>query len=385
VKRRVAIVTEIIAPYRIPVFNALAQHDAIDPHVIFLADTDPHLREWRVQKDQIQFSYEVLPGWRRRVAGYNLLLNWGVARSLRRNSPEAVICGGYNYVASWQAARWSERNRIPFLLWSESTLADHRRGYYGIESLKRYFLQKCQACVVAGQSSFDYLADLCVPKHAIHTAPDAVNNQFFEDRARAARNRAAEHRLCRNLPARYFLYAGRLVREKGVFDLLEAYASLAPDLRSEIGLAFAGSGVASAELKRRSARIVPGRVHFAGFLDADDLATTYALADVLVLPTYTDTWGLVVNEAMACSLPVITTSVAGCAVDLVESGYNGLIVPPRDVQQLASAMSQLGRISGLRAAMGARSAERIRYYSPAACADGLARAACAVTRSTDSG
>ena len=72
-KRRLVITTEIISPYRIPVFNALAEHPDVDLHVIFLAETDPSMRRWKIYKDEIRFSYEVLPHWRRRVAGYNLL------------------------------------------------------------------------------------------------------------------------------------------------------------------------------------------------------------------------------------------------------------------------------------------------------------------------
>ena len=74
-KRRLVILTEIISPYRIPLFNILAQHAEVDLHVIFLAETDPTLRQWQVYKDEIQFSYQVLPSWRRRLGRYNILLN----------------------------------------------------------------------------------------------------------------------------------------------------------------------------------------------------------------------------------------------------------------------------------------------------------------------
>ena len=93
-RRRLAILTEIISPYRIPVFNALAKRGDIDLHVIFLAETDPSVREWRVYKDEIQFCYEVLPSFRRRLLRYNVLLNWNLKRALRRADPQVVLCGG---------------------------------------------------------------------------------------------------------------------------------------------------------------------------------------------------------------------------------------------------------------------------------------------------
>src|SRR5437667_9332675 len=125
-KRRLVIITEIISPYRIPLFNALAQEPAIDPHVIFLSETDPGLRQWCVYKEEIKFSYEVLPSWRRRIGKYNALLNRGVGGALRRASPDVIVCGGYSYVASWQALRWARARKVPFLLWSESALQDGR-------------------------------------------------------------------------------------------------------------------------------------------------------------------------------------------------------------------------------------------------------------------
>src|SRR5580704_11994766 len=99
--KRMVILTEIIAPYRIPVFNALARHEGIDLHVIFLAETDPALRDWRVYKNEIQFSYQVLPSWRQKLGGYNLLLNRGLKAALQKAAPNVVLCGGYNYLASW--------------------------------------------------------------------------------------------------------------------------------------------------------------------------------------------------------------------------------------------------------------------------------------------
>ncbi len=100
-KRRLVILSEIIAPYRIPVFNALARHEGIDLHVIFLAESDPELRDWLVYKDEINFSYQVLPSWRRRFAGHNLLLNRGLKAALQQAAPDVILCGGYNYLASW--------------------------------------------------------------------------------------------------------------------------------------------------------------------------------------------------------------------------------------------------------------------------------------------
>jgi glycosyltransferase involved in cell wall biosynthesis len=167
---------------------------------------------------------------------------------------------------------------------------------------------------------------------------------------------------------------GRLVEEKGVFDLVEAYAQLDSGLRSQIGLVFAGDGTEHEALVERASKITPGTIQFPGFVHREQLPELYALADGFVFPTHSDPWGLVVNEAMACSLPIIVTDVAGCALDLVQDGWNGFVVPPRDPSQLAAAMAQLIKDSSSRVEMAVNSRKRIEAYSPAAWAEGIVKA-----------
>jgi glycosyltransferase involved in cell wall biosynthesis len=373
-KRRLVISTEIISPYRIPVFNVLAQHPDVDLHVIFLAETDPSMRRWKVYKEEIRFSYEVLPHWRRRVAGYNVLVNWGVASALERTQPDVIVCGGYGYPASWQVLGWARRRKRPVFLWSESNQQDQRRRMPHVEMLKRRFIAACSGFVVPGKSAAEYVAAFGVPRERIFVAPNAVDNAFFSQQASEARSRAAEMRRQFSLPERYFLCVGRLISSKGVFDLLDAYSRLAAELRASVGLLFVGDGVEQTELETRAAAVHPGTVRFTGFAHREQLAVYYALAEALVFPTHTDPWGLVVNEAMASGIPIVATDAGGCVVDLVQDGWNGYIVPTKAPAKLAEALTKVADSPNLNAIMGARSAERIEQNSPQACAAGFVAA-----------
>jgi len=373
-RRRLVILTEIISPYRIPLFNALARQPEVDLHVIFLAETDPTLRLWQVYKEEIQFSSEVLRSWRKRVGRYNALLNFGLGLALKEAKPDVILCGGYNYVASWQALSWARIHGIPFFLWTESNLQDLRRGHPLVEMLKDEFLRQCTGFVVPGRSAWEYLRAHKAKDASIFTAPNAVDNDLFSAAAADARQNAPARRAELGLPSRYFLYLGRLVREKGVFDLLAAYAKLNGRRRQQIGLVYVGDGVSRRKLEERAASIAPGMIRFAGFVQRNPLATYYALAEMLILPTYSDPWGLVVNEAMACGLPVLVSRVAGCAADLVRENWNGLLIPPGDVSALSTAMESLAGNSELCTSMGANSAQLISRYSPDRWALGMARA-----------
>lgn len=378
--RRIALITEIIAPYRIPVFNALTRQTGVDLHVIFLAETDTALRKWRIYGDEIRFSYEVLSSWRLRIGRYSLLLNRGLRSALKAANPDAIICGGYNYPASWGSLRWARGHNVRFVLWSESNQRDKRAGNAAVEYLKRCFARECSSFVVPGKSSFAYLRNLGVDEQVIFTAPNAVDNLFFAAQADLARAQATEQRRKWGLPQRFVLCVARLIAEKGIFDLVKAYAKLENVVRSEVGLVFAGDGPAQAKLVRLAQDIRPGTVCFTGFVQREELAILYALSEALVLPTHSDPWGLVVNEAMACGLPIVVTNVAGCSADLVEDGGNGYIVPPWNPERLKAALDSLTKSPELRRQMSARSTERIREYSPEACAAGLAAAALSSAR-----
>jgi 1,2-diacylglycerol 3-alpha-glucosyltransferase len=372
-KRRLVILTEIISPYRIPLFNSLAQHGEVDLHVVFLAETDPTLRLWQICKEEIRFSHQILTSWRKRVGKYNVLLNRGVVRVLAAAAPDVILCGGYSYVASWQCLAWARAHGIPFFLWSESNAQDQRRGHALVESLKNKFLQKCSGFVVPGRSAWEYLRGHKVDESTIFTAPNAVDNDLFASAAVAARQNETALRREFALPERYFLFAGRLVREKGVFELLSAYAKLDESMRRQVGLVLVGDGECRLALQEQGSSISPGVVRFAGFAQREQLAIYYALAETLILPTYTDTWGLVVNEAMACGLPVILSRAAGCAADLVTENWNGLLVDPKDVSSLMLAMRTIADQPGLRATMGANSAQHIARYSAKEWSSGIVR------------
>jgi 1,2-diacylglycerol 3-alpha-glucosyltransferase len=381
--RRVVLVTEIISPYRIPLFNALARRPGIDLHVIFLSETDPSLRQWEIYKNEIKFSYQVLPCWRRRIGKYNLLINRKMTSALKAAAAEVIVCGGYSYLASWQCLLWSRRHQIPLLLWSESNEQDARRRKRMVEFLKKNFLRRCTSFIVPGQSARAYLRAHGVDDENIFTAPNAVDNDLFAAAAERTRTCAEELRDELALPERYFLFVGRMVVEKGVFDLLEAYAKLDGRLREQIGLVFAGNGPARQAVEERAARISPGTIRFPGFVQRDDLAKYYGLAEALVLATHSDTWGLVVNEAMACGLAIILTDVAGCAPDLIQAGWNGFLIAPKDISSLAAAMASLAVKPDLCKSMGLNSQQQVAPFTAEVWANSIHSAIKSVRREHD--
>lgn len=369
---RIAVITEIIAPYRIPVFNAAAQRDDIDLHIIFLAENDPSLRDWPIYKNEIHFSHEVVPSYRWKVGKSSLLFNWGTGTALERAAPDVIVCGGYNYPASWRAQIWARKHGVPFVLWSESTARDIRKRRWVIDRAKKRFVERSTAFLVPGSAARQYLLHLGVHESQIYLAPNAVDNDFYKHHAHHAREHASEIRSKLDLPERYFVCVGRIVSEKGVFDLLRAYERLTGEIQKDVGLVFVGDGAVRMQLEEAAAKVATGRIRLLGFLHREQLASIYALAEALVFPTHTDTWGLVVNEAMACGLPIVVSDVAGCASDLVRQDWNGFVLPPHDIEKWSEALRLIATERELMRTMSRNSESRIHEFSPQRWAAGLA-------------
>jgi glycosyltransferase involved in cell wall biosynthesis len=172
-----------------------------------------------------------------------------------------------------------------------------------------------------------------------------------------------------------FVCVGRLWVGKGVEFLIDAFAEVRRQVGEEAAtLVLVGDGVDEWRIRRHAADVAPDDIVFTGFLHSDVLPEIYAASDVFVFPTLGDPYGLVVLEAMAAGLPVISTSAAGEISDRVEEGVNGFLVDAGSAEQLAARMLVLTRDEGLRRRMGAASASRVAGQTPEAWAEAFEQA-----------
>jgi glycosyltransferase involved in cell wall biosynthesis len=357
---RILIVTEIPAPFRIPLFNALAAVPDVELHVCFLAEHDPR-RSYRVHRDEFAFEHVVIPGRSLRRDGRWIVLSRGVLRLLRRVDPDVVVIGGWNQPAFWQVLSTTRLMRVPSLLWVESTGRDARVRGPLASGARSVALRLSSGFLVPGRASRQYLQELGVAEERIVTAPNAVDLRSFEDRVKAARHDLGELRRSLLLDGLVFLYAGRLDPEKGLDILIEAMRDVPATA------VLIGSGSLEAKLRALGG----DRIRFIGQLDRDDLPPWYAAADAFVLPSRSEPWGMVLNEAAAAGLPIVATTAVGAAYDLVEPGVNGFRVPVDDVAALAEALRRLAADPELRRTAGERSRELANGFTPDAWAAGV--------------
>jgi glycosyltransferase involved in cell wall biosynthesis len=304
-------------------------------------------------------------------------------RMLDELQPQVVVCVGYADPEINQGVAWALQKRVPLVTCSDSTYEDEPRSW-AKEALKRRAVSAFDAALVAGRRAHDYLIRLGLDSDRPFRPWDVVDNAYFQRRADEIRTDEQVSRARLKLPPRYFLCVSRFIPKKNLQRLIEAYARYAANASETAwALVLAGAGPLEAELKTTVvAAGLDARVLFPGLIDYPDLPAYYGLAGALVLPSVSDQWGLVVNEAMAAGLPVLVSDHCGCAPDLVSEGENGFTFDPENIEAIAARMAQMAGLDQARQrAMGRRSREIVAAFSPEAFAAGLEAAiACALAR-----
>jgi glycosyltransferase involved in cell wall biosynthesis len=366
--KRIILLTETISPYRIPVFNELAQALGEQFLVLFLGETEKR-RKWRVYREKIKFYFEVLPNLLLQKKGANpYFFNPTIIFRLMKHSPDIIISSGYYQPSSLIALCYAKFFQKRFILWCESNEYDQRYRNPLKEAYKCWFIKNCMGYIVPGKASLEYLLLLGADAEKIGVAPNAVDNDYFSSACDKYRENKKIFKEMKGYPDKIILYVGRLVDRKGIPDLLKAFKRISyrqPDL----GLLIIGSGEEE-ERYREFCKINNLKdVFFTGFVHQEELPAYYAIADVFVLPTHSEPWGLVLNEAMACKLPVICSNAAGAAHDLIINGENGYTYEKGNIDELVMALEKV--LNSDQRSIGLRSYGIIQNFSPQRCAFGF--------------
>jgi len=348
-----------LGPYHIARATALAAET--DLTVIEFAAVQK-LYGWTIDRSKLPFGIVTLSNgtWEEQSIPALAKACW---KNLERIRPNQLVIPGYANPIALVIALWGCFRRVPRILMTESTAIDRRRHAWK-EKLKSVLINALYDGVsFGGKPQLRYLEQLRFP--AAKTAPfyNVVDNKFFSTSAECVR--ATRQPSDFSLPSRYFLYVGRLAPEKNVATLLRAFAAYR-QAGGTFDLVLAGDGPLRDSLPALAHELaVDANCHFVGNKTSLELPPYYAFATAFVLPSTSEPWGLVVNEAMAAGLPVFISNRCGCAEDLVSEGENGYLFDPEKEDQIAVCMS---RIESLPAAqlsqMKQSSLRRVQTYSP---------------------
>jgi len=305
---------------------------------------------------------------------------------LERESFDALLIFGWHYKSYLQAAHACQRSGVAVFMRGDSQLCTPRSR---LKSLAKYvpyrwLLPQIDAHLYVGERNRAYLQHYGVPDDQLFFVPHFVDNAFFAERAEAAVSEGTPQTLREELgipPAAFvFLFVGKFIPKKRPADVIRAVQRVAQATSEAVHVILVGNGPLQ-EALRQQVRSDVECVHFAGFRNQTELPAFYATADALVLPSDgRETWGLVVNEAMACGTPAIVSDAAGCAPDLIDEGKTGYAYPMGAVDALADRMKKLMACCRQRPEVLRRAlAEKSACYSMEHATDGLLQALHPVT------
>lgn len=288
-----------------------------------------------------------------------------LGREIIAQRPDMVILPGYYDISFWLALLVVKLLRIPAILTFDSTVMDWPRVWYK-ELIKKIYVHLCDAAFVYGTQAKKYLGQLGMPEQRIFIRYQATINDEIAAINLAARHDRDKQQARNGLKPRNFIYVGRLSGEKNVATLIQAFHILKgrESAANDWGLLVVGNGPLREELVELCSMRGIADVHFIGGKSWRELPEYYAMSDVLVLPSTSEPWGAVVNEAMVCGLPVLVSNRCGAAYDLLIEGENGFVFDPCRVAELADRMEYFIDNPGRIAEMGVRSSAIIAEYTP---------------------
>ena len=365
--------------YEAPLLRRLAREPGLLLKTFFLTDAGAQPFYDRGFDRIVKWDVPLLEGYEHHFVSRGLplplMFNQPAGFSWRRAFAagrfQAVWLNGYAHgplLRAFAAAKW--------LGMSVVVRGESHDGLRRVEprwrrAMQQALFRRVDAFLAIGSANRDFYLARGVPRERIYMAPYSVDNDYFRDCIASAGTRRnsllSDLRLSPSLPI--VLFASKLQARKRCEDLLQAYDSIREQAPAQIVVV--GDGPERARLTEyvRSRRL--DEVRFVGFKNQSELPAFYDLCDIFVLPSDTEPWGLVVNEAMNAGKPIVVSDAVGAAYDLVPHGRCGCVFPVGDIGALASHLRVLIQQPDLRQQLGASARARVAAWNIDATVAGI--------------
>lgn len=384
--RKLGILASHPIQYQAPLFRELAKHTEL--HVFFAHRQTPQGQAEAGFNVRFEWDVDLLSGYRHEflqnrssTPGTSRFFGCDtptVAAAIEQRNFDAFLVMGWNLKTYWQATLACRRLGVPVLVRGDSHLETRRGPVKNL--LKRLIypalLRRFDAGLYVGQKNRAYLLHFGMPPSRLFFSPHCIDNHRFAQAAAQCDRERLRTDMGIGRDDRVVLFVGKQIEVKRPLDVVHSLKVLRDRGLPARGL-FVGDGPLGPQLRAQAqASGVP--IEFVGFWNQRRLPQAYAMADVLVLPSSTqETWGLVVNEAMACGLRAVVSASVGCAPDLVKAGTTGEVFAEGNTVDLADALQRILTTT----ASSDKLAAVIANYSPADAARGILAAMNAVTAS----
>ncbi len=369
--KKLAIITTHPIQYYAPVFSFLHQQRKIEIKVFYtLGEVGMNQHDPGFGK-KVEWDLPLLQGYPYQFQKNTAKIPsshvfWGIKNpdligEIKAWKADAILVYGWAYQSHLQAMRYF-KGKIPVFFRGDSNLLDRKSS--AKNSIKNIFLswvyQKADHAFFVGTNNKAYFKKFGLKENQLTFAPHAIDNdRFAQNFAAEAEEIRAKHGIQKD--EILILFAGKFEPVKNANLLLEAFKNLN---QPNTHLLLVGNGPLEKELKAKKTVLkTASRIHFLDFQNQSQMPAIYQSCDLFCLPSNSETWGLAVNEAMACGKAVLVSDKVGCAVDLVFEGKNGAVFQARSVLNLSDKLRQLCQNKALLEEYGHASAQIIQNWN----------------------
>jgi glycosyltransferase involved in cell wall biosynthesis len=367
---KLAIITTHPIQYYAPVFKLMHERGKIEIIVFYTwgeesqKSYDPGFNKtvkWDISLLD-GYPYEWVKNTSKNPGSHNFkgIINPELPQQIEVYQPDAILIYGWAYSGHLSTIRYF-KNKLPIYFRGDSTLLNEQKGIKSL--LKSIFLKwvyrHIHHAFYVGTNNKAYFKQYGLKNNQLSFAPHAIDNARFQtDQSQQAQ----ELRKSLNITDAdiLILYAGKFEPVKNIKTLVTAFAKID---QSNVHLLLVGNGIDEPDLANYAKKNTVKRLHFLNFVNQSYIPSVYQAADIYCLPSISESWGLAINEAMACGKAVLVSDKVGCAVDLIISGQNGDIFEAGNVDDLTKKITQIlskGKIGLIQ--MGQHSRQIIKHW-----------------------
>ena len=289
------LLTNIPSPYRIGLWKEISKY--IDIEILYTDKTEKR-RNWKIDFGE-GYRYILL----NKIKLFNMEFSLQLFKEILNS--KLIIIGGYGLPLMIQAILFCKLIEKPYILWSDGAITNHENII--LKYIKKFLIRGANKYITTGIKGKEHLIYYGVKSERISIIPLSIDVTYFHNQSLEYRKNKTKLKDKLQLKEYVILFIGRIVQEKGIFDLINVFKNISNN-RNDVSLLIIGNGKEEEKIKA----IIENKkdIVYLGFVERDQLPIYYSLSDIFILPTHYDPWGAVINEAMACSLPVISTNMA---------------------------------------------------------------------------
>lgn len=356
--KKILLIHNIVSPHTEPIFKALAE--LFNLEVVYCAKRESN-RKWVIKPEgykhsilksiKIEFKHKDL---------FTLIFNPEIINKIKTSKPDTVIISGWDLPTYWVAALYCYYNNIPYVLWSGSTINERSWRRTISKPLVRLVISGASKYLAYGLSARDYLITLGANSKSIRVVYNSVNLKHYESEGDAkTKNDLIKKYNLRN--KKVILFYGQLVERKSPTLLLDSFKALK---NQNVALLIVGSGQRKSYLEKKIKQENINNAFIINDPGDDKILSYYDIADIFVLPSKEEVWGLVVNQAMSKGIGVVVSDKVGCARDLIVHEKTGMIFPSENEKKLTHILATLIENTVLLKSIGANAKLHIQKTAP---------------------